>query len=106
MGLAERLKTYRATHGRMSQKDLGDKIGVAQSQVSNYELGRHWPDRNGTVLLKIARVLDVPIEDLRTEWDNEHPIETTIGELKDELAEVLRRLASLEAELRTRRPGR
>lgn len=52
---AERIKELREEKS-LYQKQLGDKIGVAQSVISKYERGEATPSYE--VLFKLAQVLD------------------------------------------------
>ena len=45
---------------KMTQKDLADRLGVTNKAVSKWETGQGMPDIS--VLLELARVLDVPVE--------------------------------------------
>lgn len=59
--LADRLKEYRKRIG-MSQLELAEKIGRAQSVVSSWEIGTGVPDAN--YLPTLAKALDVTVADL------------------------------------------
>ena len=61
MRLADRLKEYRKRIG-MSQTELADKIGRAQTVVSSWEIGTGVPDAN--YLPTLAKVLGVSVADL------------------------------------------
>ena len=45
---------------KMTQKDLAGRLGVTNKAVSKWETGQGMPDIS--VLLELARVLDVPVE--------------------------------------------
>ncbi len=55
-GLAERIRTYRLTHG-MTQRDLADQLGVTQQSVARWEQGS--PPRR-YMLRVIESLLDEP----------------------------------------------
>lgn len=59
--LAARLREYRKLMN-LSQKELADKLGKAQTVISSWEIGTGVPDANQ--LPQIARALDVSLEDL------------------------------------------
>ena len=56
-----KIKEYRKLK-RMTQKELGAKIGVKHNTVSGYENGTNEPEQD--ILFKIAAALDVSINDL------------------------------------------
>ena len=58
---ANKIKEYRKLK-RMTQKELGAKIGVKHNTVSGYENGTNEPEQD--ILFKIAAALDVSINDL------------------------------------------
>jgi transcriptional regulator with XRE-family HTH domain len=57
----ERIKKIRKQNG-LSQIELGERIGVSQQVITNYERGIREP--NIETLLKIAGALDVSLETL------------------------------------------
>jgi transcriptional regulator with XRE-family HTH domain len=59
--MSEHIKKLRKQKG-LSQIELGDRIGVSQQVITNYERGIREP--NIETLLKIAGALDVSIEKL------------------------------------------
>ena len=59
--LGDNIKYYRTAKG-FSQAELGSRIGRTQQVVFAYECGDAMPSL--TVLLKIAKALDITIEDL------------------------------------------
>lgn len=59
--LAARLKEYRKEL-KLSQKELADKLGKAQSVISSWELGTGVPDANQ--LPAIAKALGVSLGDI------------------------------------------
>ncbi len=60
------IKQIRLMH-RLSQKELADKIGIAQASLSNIECGRN----NCTLenLIKLSEVLECPIRDFFVDLD-------------------------------------
>lgn len=68
---ANKIKEYRKLK-RMTQKELGEKIGVKHNTVSGYENGTNEPEQD--ILFKIAAALDVSINDLfpETRSDTTH----------------------------------
>lgn len=59
--VASRIKYYRKTMG-LTQKELGEKIGVKHNTVSSYESGKNEPEQN--MLFKIASALGISVNDL------------------------------------------
>jgi lexA repressor len=58
---ANKIKEYRKLQ-KMTQKELGEKIGVKHNTVSGYENGTNEPEQD--ILFKIAAALGVSINDL------------------------------------------
>jgi transcriptional regulator with XRE-family HTH domain len=56
-----RLKYYR-TEQRLTQRQLGDLLGVSQETITNYERGGRFP--RPSILHVIAKLLDLSIDDL------------------------------------------
>lgn len=80
----ERLKQARI-QAEMNQEALGKAIGVGQSTIANYEKGLRFP--TGEVLLKIAQILSVSIDDLLGHVQEELP--TFDFEKKEQVVEQL-----------------
>lgn len=59
--VASRIKHYRKAVG-LTQKELGDKIGVKHNTISSYEGGKNEPEQN--MLFKIASALGISVNDL------------------------------------------
>lgn len=57
----KKLKFFR-TYKKLSQADLGKKIGQIQPAISHYETGAKTPTLS--TLLKLTKALDVEIDDL------------------------------------------
>ena len=64
-GFAERLKAFRVQAG-LTQKQLGEKIGITESNYRNYELGKRKPKIE--VVQKLASALGASVSDLYG-WD-------------------------------------
>lgn len=58
--VGSRIKLYRNKRG-LTQKDLGEKLGVKHNTISSYENGTNEPEHN--TLFKIASILEVSIND-------------------------------------------
>ena len=61
MPIGEKSKHWRVQKG-LSQKELGDQIGMSQQQIGQYETGTRTPKQE--TLLKIAKALGVHLRDL------------------------------------------
>lgn len=61
MPLYNRLKEYRA-HISVNQQEMGTLVGTSRQTISLIERGDYSP--SVTLALKIARVFDVPVEDI------------------------------------------
>lgn len=59
--LGRRLRALRRLK-RLTQQDLAEEIGVSVSMLSSIERGNKYPRVD--LIKKIAKVLDVPLEDL------------------------------------------
>lgn len=57
--LGKKIKTLRKTRG-LSQEDLGEKLGLKRSTISNYEIGRRSPSLRE--LEKIGAILGVNLD--------------------------------------------
>lgn len=55
------IRKYRKMRG-LTQKDLGDKIGVRNNTISQYEKGRNSPEQN--MIYAIANALGIGVGDL------------------------------------------
>lgn len=58
--LTNRIAALRGDAGRMTQKELADRVGVTRQTVNAIELGKYSPSLE--VAFKIARELGVPLE--------------------------------------------
>lgn len=59
--VGNKIREYRKKKN-LTQKELGDRIGVKHNTISSYEKGINAPEQN--TLFKIARTLDVRVDDL------------------------------------------
>lgn len=59
--VAQKIKYYRKLR-RMTQKELGERVGVKHNTISSYENGINEPEQD--LLFKIADVLDININEL------------------------------------------
>jgi len=56
------IRSLRFTHGEMTQADLADRVGVTRQTIIAIEQGRYSPSLE--MAFKIARVFDVPLDDV------------------------------------------
>lgn len=59
--VANKIREYRRLRG-LTQKELGEKIGVKHNTVSSYENGTNEPEQD--ILFKIASALNISINNL------------------------------------------
>jgi repressor LexA len=59
--IGKQIKKFRLLRG-LTQKELGDKIGVKHNTISSYEAGVNEPEHN--TLFVIAETLDINVDDL------------------------------------------
>ena len=64
--VGQKIKMYRQKK-KMSQKELGKLIGVGDSAISAYELGKN--SLTLSIIFKIAKILDVKVNDLFPDVD-------------------------------------
>jgi len=81
--IGRQIRRYRDLK-RMTQKELGDKIGVKHNTVSSYESGTNLPE--GNTLFAIANVLEISVDALFP--DNESRKETTMLPIYKQQGEV------------------
>jgi transcriptional regulator with XRE-family HTH domain len=67
MNLGKEIQRYR-TQANMTQADLAEKLHVSRSTISNWEIGRNYPDIQS--ILSLSSVLNIPLETLLRE-DND-----------------------------------
>lgn len=77
MNIAKQIKKYRL-NSNMSQRDLGEKLGISQQQIAQYENGKRMPKLE--TIRRIADALEVPMYEL-TEFDYGPSVE----EMRDEI---------------------
>ena len=85
MTIGERIKRIRLENG-MTQKELGNKCGIADSAIRRYELGGANPKME--TLKKIAVALNVSFEDLVDIDDEVSIVEPATDELLKEIADL------------------
>lgn len=78
--IGERLKEARMS-ARLSQSELGDRIGVTQSAIAHYERNKNEPDF--TTIMTICRVLKIETSWLFADTDQDERRITIMGELQD-----------------------
>lgn len=88
--IGKRIKEYRVQSG-LTQKQLGEEIGVSNARVSNWENGENRPDAD--TLMAICKVLGVTADTLLGIKKESATI--------DELSENERRLISVYRSLNT-----
>ena len=73
MQFNDKLKSLRLAKG-WTQKDLADKLGLAKSTISLYEIAKREP--NTEITIKIADIFDISIDELLrdTHFKNEPKI--------------------------------
>lgn len=76
----DRLKALRQK-SNLTQKELGEKIGLTNKTISNYEKGDRQP--NNETLLELARLFGVSVSYLLGETDNQKLLDNTIVILTD-----------------------
>jgi len=70
ISLGQRLHELR-DRADMSLRELAKKVAISGPFLSDIELGRRYPSEE--ILAKLARALNVPLEDLK-QYDNREPI--------------------------------
>ena len=61
MELKENIKFYRKSL-KLTQKELGEKLGVVRTTICEYESGRNEPDVK--MLIRLADIFDVTLDEL------------------------------------------
>lgn len=79
--IGKRIKELRDSRG-LTQEELALRAGIARTMLAGYEKGYHHPSRAN--LVRLAKELQVPIDDLGKPWDPEGPR----GRVVDNTAEV------------------
>ena len=72
--LQNRIRVYRAEH-RLSQEELAAAIGVTRKTINTIESGRFVPST--VTALRVARYFKVPVEQIFSLADPDHPNGTT-----------------------------
>ena len=70
ISLGQRLRELR-DKADLSLRELAKKVGISSPFLSDIELGRRFPSEE--ILAKLARALNVSLEDLK-QYDNREPI--------------------------------
>jgi transcriptional regulator with XRE-family HTH domain len=70
ISLGQRLHELR-DRADLSLRELAKKVGISGPFLSDIELGRRFPSEE--ILAKLARALNVPLDDLK-KYDNREPI--------------------------------
>lgn len=100
----EPLKNYRAKLG-LSQKALGDLVGVSEATISNYETGKREPDLK--TLCALADLFDCSLDMLVRGKEKDHSAEWSKQEMITRLQnydlEELHEMALLASYLEFRR---
>ncbi|WPK69274.1 hypothetical protein EUCA11A_34620 [Eubacterium callanderi] len=81
--VSERLKMLRIS-SNMTQKQVAEKLNIASSTYSKYELGEHTPGLE--MLLKLSQIYDISINYLAGDTDQEV---IYIGNLNDKQKKLL-----------------
>lgn len=89
-----KIREYRKLNG-LTQKELGDKIGVKHNTISGYENGTNEPEQD--LLFKIANALHISINDLfpSTTVSEISPINTSISNITCEEVELIKNYRQL-----------
>lgn len=61
MAFPEKLKSLRLNH-KLTQTELGEKLYVSRSTISNYEKGKFEP--NIQTLIEMSKLFNIPIDEL------------------------------------------
>jgi|GEM_PF-956733 len=80
---SERLKSLRRAKG-ISQVTLSERLHLGQSTIANYERGKRMPSVK--ILLEIARILEVPLDQLVTEQEIADDMQTDIFDARAALS--------------------
>lgn len=79
--VGKKIRYYRKLNG-MTQKELGEKIGVKHNTISSYENGTNEPEQD--ILFSIARTFEISIDDLFPSIDDEKTNVSVINEDENE----------------------
>lgn len=92
--VGKNIRKYRKIK-KLSQKELGHRVGVSHNTISYYESGRNAPEQN--MIFAIARELDVKVDDLfpETTTNSDDILKTALAiesTLNDDQQEFLNQL--------------
>ena len=87
MSIVENIKKYRNKIG-LSQKMLGERLGVSQAMVAQYENGKRIPKRD--TLHKIADALKIP--DIALLESNKNDFDLSGLDFEDQLSMIMRHI--------------
>lgn len=89
-----KIREYRKLNG-LTQKELGDRIGVKHNTISGYEKGTSEPEQD--LLFKIANVLHISINDLFPSTTSEtYPINISVSNITYEEGEIIKKYRALD----------
>jgi len=105
--VGSKIREYRKNKN-MTQKELGEKIGVKHNTISDYEKGKISPEQD--MLFALAGALEVSINDFFPALDDNNDLEDALIESNDNLdlsdmaflKEMINQLESLEGDDRER----
>lgn len=69
-GVGKRIQKYRQLAG-LTQEQLSEKSGISQKHISRIEQGYH--DTHFTMIYKIAKALNVPIDAFAIDFEDDNP---------------------------------
>lgn len=90
----KRIRERRKALG-LTMKELGAKVGVSESAISQFETGKKWP--KGKTLIDLAFALDTTVEYLLEKTEN--PTQQIVSGARLELFERLKDLTAEEENL-------
>ncbi len=76
-----KIKEFRVRKN-LTQKELGEKLGVKNNTISGYERGIISPLQDA--LFTLANILDVKVDDFFPPTDHEYPVLNKLNELSDD----------------------
>lgn len=86
--VASKIKYFRQLN-KMTQKELGEKVGVAHNTISSYESGTNEPEQD--MLFKLAQAFNISINDLfppiSTDNSNRNKTELLAAHIDDDVTE-------------------
>lgn len=72
MNIGDKIKKFRLEK-KLTQKELGDRLGVSQATYQQWEKGKRNPKRE--TIIKIANALDIPVSFLYDDYPFVDPFE-------------------------------